>query len=1079
MKKFIKIFLISFLSLLGVLIMAISVVIWIVFTPARITPIVRKQAAKYITCKSEIGSVELTFFSTFPNFGLKVSNFVLLNPVAGSMSDTLVSVNELVGVIDARAYWKRKEINLIGLQITGGTVNVYADSLGHSNYNIMPADTNSATAAASDTVLPFIDIRNVELKDISLHYNDLSLKLNTVIRNLSAKIDGKISHDSISGNVTANTSILSIEYGKENEKLNTEIRDLSTKISGSAFGDNLSGNVTVNTSMISLEYGKDKEKLNSEIRDLSAKISGTVSGDNIKGNVKASSSMISLDYAGEKYLQQASLQLDLPIDVITSRQFITLKNATASINDMELLLNGTIENDTVSKNINTDLTYKLLSWPFKKIQAIVPPSYQSYFDGIEAEGLLSSDGSIKGVYNDLRYPLIDMHVLYEKGTLTYSSLPIPLHDADGDFTIYTDLTSDALSFVRINRFTAKTPQSAFSTKGMITHLFKDITCDLTTNGELALEEFNSMIPADMKTTMRGKASGEVKSRFTMSQIDKLQFEKMKLSGSVILSDFDVKYDSIILKTDRSKVDFSLPYANPSSVNTNFVYASIQSDNVTAGKLAIYNASLKNSSLILEASDVRDSTRIPDLICSFRMESMIAGMDDMTIAISSPQGKVSVSPRPGNSDQPHIILSYNSGELKAAMSKNIATFNKISTDLDISNDNTQKDIFLQWLVKGYVDINRGLITMSEFTNTIEIPSVKMDFDPETFSIKESSMKIGKSDFQLTGNLNNVLSYFRGDSILRGKFRFISDKTDVAQLMALTSGIGTYDSASVRKHENTSVDTISTGPYMVPKKIDVTLDANVRLATIGVDTASNIKGIVSVHDGILLLDGLSFDTPAARMQLTAMYQTPRKNHLYLGIDYRMMDVQISELLTMIPDIDSLMPMLRSFGGKGEFHIAAETYLDSLYNIKKSTLRGAASIAGNNLVLMDGETFSEIAKKLRFNKKTQNKVDSLSAEFTIFRNEIDIYPFLIVMDKYKAVIAGRHNFDMTFDYHVSVVDCPLPIKLGLDIKGNEDNLSFRLAKCRYAEYFRPTSRHEVENKQLELRTMIRQALAEKVKE
>ena len=61
--------------------------------------------------------------------------------------------------------------------------------------------------------------------------------------------------------------------------------------------------------------------------------------------------MISLEYGGEKYLQQASVQLDLPIDVITSRQFIRLKNATASINDMELLLNGTIENDTVSKNI--------------------------------------------------------------------------------------------------------------------------------------------------------------------------------------------------------------------------------------------------------------------------------------------------------------------------------------------------------------------------------------------------------------------------------------------------------------------------------------------------------------------------------------------------------------------------------------------------------------------------------------------------------------------------------------------------------------------------------------------------------
>jgi hypothetical protein len=185
------------------------------------------------------------------------------------------------------------------------------------------------------------------------------------------------------------------------------------------------------------------------------------------------------------------------------------------------------------------------------------------------------------------------------------------------------------------------------------------------------------------------------------------------------------------------------------------------------------------------------------------------------------------------------------------------------------------------------------------------------------------------------------------------------------------------------------------------------------------------------------------------------------------------KLKELLEMIPDIDTLMPMLRSFKGTGEFHIAVETYLDSMYNIKKSTLRGASSITGQNLVLMDGETFSEIAKTLRFNKKTENIVDSLSTEFTIFREEIDIYPFLMVMDRYKAVIAGRHNFDLTFNYHVSVVESPLPFRLGVDIQGDLDNLSYSLARARYAEFYRPARRGMVENRQLELRRMIREAL------
>jgi hypothetical protein len=994
MKKFGKILLITFLSFIAVLIVIISILLWLVFTPERLTPIVRKQADKFITCKSEIGEVELTFFSTFPEFGLKLKQFALINPVPDAPSDTLFKVEELVGVVDAVAWVKRKELILVGLELTSGSINVFSDSLGNTNYDIVTNDTISSPETDSETISPTIDIRNIVLNDVSIQYKDLALKLNMVIR------------------------------------------------------------------------------------DLSGRIAGTINQDSISGNLKVSKSGISLEYDGEKYLRQASVELDIPVDIIPSRQFIRLKNVTASVNDLELFLNGTVENDTLDRNIITDISYKLKSWQIKNVLALVPPSYNSYFKGIDADGFMSSEGSIKGLLGDSVMPLMDIHLQLEKGIMKYTGFPLPLHDIEGDITLYTDLKNDAVSFVRINRFNARTPLSFFKTEGLVKHLFTDIYCDLSSDAVLRLDEFKPMIPDSLKITLRGNATGIVKSSFSLSQLEKMQFEKMKLSGSVTLTDFNATYDSLSLKTDRSKIDFALPNRKPSGQNTKFAFMSILSDNLEAGKTESYFASLKNSSLTMETSDVRDTTRIPDIMCSFIMDSLFAEMDTMNVAVSKPQGKVLLSPRSERPDQPRIMLSYNSEHLKSIIGKSSAEAKKVSIDTDILNDNTQKDIFLQWLVKGFIDMDQGIITMSGFSNPIEIPSVKMNFEPESFSIKEGSMKIDKSDFQLTGNLNNVLSYFRGDSILRGKFSFVSNTTDVAQLMALTSGIGNSDTSAVMQTVASDPDTTYTGPYMVPKGIEIFLDTNIKLATMGVDTATNITGNVQIHDGILLLDGLTFTTPAARMQLTTMYRTPRKNHLYLGLDYHMLDVEIGELLTMIPDIDTLMPMLRSFGGRGEFHIAVETYLDSLYNVKKSTLRGAASISGTNLVLMDGETFSEIAKMLKFNKKTENRVDTLSAEFTIFRDEIDIYPFLIVMDKYKAVIAGRHNFDLSFDYHVSVVDCPLPIKLGLDIKGNMDDLSYKLAKCRYAEYYRPSSRHVVESKQLELRKLIRDNLTRKVK-
>jgi len=130
------------------------------------------------------------------------------------------------------------------------------------------------------------------------------------------------------------------------------------------------------------------------------------------------------------------------------------------------------------------------------------------------------------------------------------------------------------------------------------------------------------------------------------------------------------------------------------------------------------------------------------------------------------------------------------------------------------------------------------------------------------------------------------------------------------------------------------------------------------------------------------------------------------------------------------------------------------------------------------MDGQTFTEIAKTMRFTKKAENKVDSLSAEFTVFKQEIDIYPFMIVMDKYKAVIAGRHNMDMSFNYNISLIESPLPLKICVNVSGTMDNIKPRPTKCKYGDLNRPTSRKLVQNKQLELRRIIRESLIKSVK-
>ena len=1105
MKKFLKYFLISLATFLLLFVIAVSVALWFVFTPEKLTPAVRNQVMKYINCQNEIGKIELIFFSSFPRFGLKADRLILINPVDGAPCDTLIKVDEIIGIINILSLIRDKELIVNEFRLSNGSIRAFVDSQGNSNFNIFPTDTIDSQTynVQSDMMLKVIDVNNLDLKNIDVSYLDQSMNLKADVQNLTATISGSMESGNITGNLDAKPFDISFGYMQADEsELKAEIRNLSTKMNGSMNN----GEITGNLDAFSFEsFSADVAELKTEIQNFSAKLYGIMKSGNIRGTADISPFDITLKYntieteienfsvkidcvtdlnefsgdififpfgityenGNEKYLQNAKIKLNIIGDANLSRQSVNIKEASISLNGLELDMSGTVENDTINKCINTNISYNFSSWLIKKLIDLVPPSMTSYLQGIDVDGLLSSEGIIEGKYSQSSFPMANIRLRLDNGTLNYDDFPLPLSDINADLTIRTDLKNPQ-SYVRINRFDAKTPQSSIMTAGTLNNLFTDIRAEMNTDFKASIPEFAPFIPDSLNITAKGLLSGNINSDFTMSQLAEMQIEKMKFSGSLALSDFAMIYDSLSLKTDRSSFDFALPNQNPSTATTGFVFANIRANSLETSKINSFDVSLQNTEIILEASDVRDTTRMPNIVCLFKFTDLNANTDSIRISIAAPVGKISLAPRRDNPKHPIIDLSYNSGRIHADFDENTIIIEKLELGAGVVNDPEKNHVVAQWSPRGSIDMTQGKIMLSAFPYPVDITAVKMNFEMESFAIERGSVKLDNSDFNLSGRLENISSWFRGDSLLRGNFDFNSEMTDIVQIMNLTNGIG--------HSEEEKEDIIgSSSTFLVPKGIELTLNTNIRRAAYGKEiTADNIRGQVHVRDGTLLLDELTFTTPATDMELSALYRTPRKDHLLVWLNLKMLNIEIAELLQMVPAVDSIMPMLRSFGGKGEFRFAGQLNTDSMYNVKMSTIRGSSSIRGADLVLMDGETFSRIARSLRFKKQTENKVDSLSAEFSILRRRVTVYPFLIVMDRYKAVVGGQHFLDMSFDYNISLVESPLPIRLAVDVRGTPEKLKFKwLRRSKFPDFYRPASRREIESEELNLRNLIRRAL------
>ena len=174
MKRKHKIWCISLASIIGLIVLVVGLAIWVIFTPKRLTPIVRSVAKEYVTCAHTIERVELTFVSTFPYVGLEINNFVVNNPMEGAPSDTVLAIPQLIVNLDVIALLKHDTLSISNLSIPDVQANLFVDANGHANYDVLSLEEDSVSE--DSTGLPFDHIRIDKLELTATQVNFVNLQ---------------------------------------------------------------------------------------------------------------------------------------------------------------------------------------------------------------------------------------------------------------------------------------------------------------------------------------------------------------------------------------------------------------------------------------------------------------------------------------------------------------------------------------------------------------------------------------------------------------------------------------------------------------------------------------------------------------------------------------------------------------------------------------------------------------------------------------------------------------------------------------------------------------------------------------
>jgi hypothetical protein len=390
------------------------------------------------------------------------------------------------------------------------------------------------------------------------------------------------------------------------------------------------------------------------------------------------------------------------------------------------------------------------------------------------------------------------------------------------------------------------------------------------------------------------------------------------------------------------------------------------------------------------------------------------------------------------------------------------------DIDIRLDQSLAKYFREWEMHGDIDVRTGIIMTPYFPLRNILRGMQVSFTNDRVDIDSLKVMSGKSGIEAKGNLTGLRRALTGGSRGRSSRSAIkldldihTDGMDANEILTAYNTGSQFDAEAAKdKMADASnadfLQMVISDTSSVPEEtrllvIPGNLNADITLS--GKDIRYSDLNITRLDASLLMkercvqITNTSASTNMGDISLDAFYSTRTKKDLKTGFSISFKDITAEKVINLMPAVDSLMPMLKSFKGLLNCEVSATAELDTMMNILMPSIDGVMRIGGKNLTISDSELYTSLAKKLMFKNKEEGRINSMTVEGLIRNSTLEVFPFVMKMDRYTLAMSGVQNLDQSFRYHASLIKSPFLIKLGVDLYGdNFDDMSFKIGKAKY---------------------------------
>ena len=381
------------------------------------------------------------------------------------------------------------------------------------------------------------------------------------------------------------------------------------------------------------------------------------------------------------------------------------------------------------------------------------------------------------------------------------------------------------------------------------------------------------------------------------------------------------------------------------------------------------------------------------------------------------------------------------------------------DIHVNLSEAVRQYYRNWDFSGNVALERARLLVPAFPLQTQVTDLRGAVTNDQVDLKNITVQAGESNLSAQGTLGNL----RRSLLMRGTMELdatvSTDHLDANELMRAYDYYANYNPQPSMERASDEVieraietvelpDSTASRLLVVPGNLNARISveaSDIRYDSLEVSWAA---ADLEMKQRTLQITNALAATNMGEIHFEGFYATRSKRDIKTGFDLNLVDVTAEKVITLFPAIDTLVPMLRSFAGDLNCELAATAEMDTLMQLVLPSIDGVLRISGKDLSI-DGDTpeFKKIAKMLVFRNKNGAYVNEMGVTGMVRDNVMEVFPFVMGIDRYTLAASGLQHLDESFSYHLSAIKSPLLVKFGINIWGDDfDHIKYGVGRAKY---------------------------------